>query len=61
MADLNVLFQSLFDEETFETLAVMLYFIVIFRRSRDQTKQTLAAMFSFQCNFLLVVEADNLV
>ena len=61
MADLNVLFQSLFDEETFETLAVMLYFSVIFRRSRDQTKQTLATMFSFQCNFLLVVEADNLV
>ena len=37
------------------------YFSVFFRRSRYQTKQTLAATLLFQCNFLLVVGADNLV
>ena len=37
------------------------YFSVIFRRSRDQTKQTLAVTLLFQCNFLLLVGADNLI
>ena len=37
------------------------YFSVIFRRSWDQTKQALAVTLLFQCNFLLVVGADNLI
>ena len=37
------------------------YFSVIFCRSRDQTKQTSVATPLFQCNFLLVVRADNLI
>ena len=37
------------------------YFSVFFRRSRYQTKQNLAVTFLFQCNFPLVVGADNLI
>ena len=33
----------------------------MFCRRRDQTKQTLAVTLLFQCNFLLVVGADNLI
>ena len=49
----NVLFQRLFSFKTFltkfskETLTVHFYFSVIFRKSRDQTKQTLAVTFLF--------------
>ena len=37
------------------------YFSLIFRRNRDQTRQTLGVPFLFQCNFLLVVRVDNLI
>ena len=46
MADLNVLFQSLFSFKTFLT---------------KFSKETLAVTLLFQCNFLLVVGADNLI
>ena len=46
MADLNVLFQSLFSFKTFLT---------------KFCKETLAVTLLFQCNFLLGVGADNLV
>ena len=65
-AGLNVFFQSLFCLRTFltkfpmETLAVTLYFSVFFRRSRQQTKQTLTLTLLFQRNVLLVVGADNM-
>ena len=67
MTDLNVFFQSFFSFRTFltkfskETLAVTLLFSVFSRRSRYQTKQNLDATLLFQCNFLLVVAADNLI
>ena len=40
-----------------------LIFILVqfFPSKRDQTKQTLTVTLLFQCNFLLVVGADNLV
>ena len=56
MADLNVLFQSFLRKLQLSRF----YFSVIFRRSRDQTKHTLAVTLLFQCNFLLVVGDDNL-
>ena len=37
------------------------YFSLIFRRNKDQTKQTLGAPLLFQCKILLVVSADNLI
>ena len=65
MADLSVLFQSLFSFKTFlsflrKLLLSRFNFKVIFCRS-DETKQTLAVTLLFQCNFLLVLGADNLV
>ena len=67
---INVLFQSLFyfktllttfSKETKFSKLSRFYFSVMFCRRRDQTKQTLAVTLLFQCNFLLVVGADNLI
>ena len=65
-ADLTVLFQSLSSFKTFLSFLRKLqlsrfYFSVAFRRSRDQTKQTLAVTLLFQCSFLLLLGAGNLV
>ena len=66
-ADLNFSFKACFLSEHFWTGFLRklqlspFYFSVFFRRSRYQTKQTLVVTLLFQCNFLLLVGADNLI
>ena len=49
----------MFSKETSCHAFILVYFLE--EVSRYQTKQTLAATLLFQCNFLLVVGADNLI
>ena len=53
--------KACFLSKYFWRILLNFYLSVIFHRSRDQTKQTLAVTLLFQCNFLLVVGADKLV